>query len=212
MYYTQQKLLRLTHKVEQQKPKTIDGYDYKFPVPPKLISDYREAISAHSMRYLPIVHSFHAIYGEPPFNYSKFLDFLRDRMGFTVTIYGFSKDSILEMGLDVTHETKGTWCWDNEEKSEFSVWVNTDYPTSAQNVTIIHEAMHALQDYDYAFHDILKEYPLPIQLRIAERIAEKTAIAVVLPNVMLEADKRHGLRPHQIALKYGVSLQMAGYA
>ncbi len=212
MYYTQQRTLKLSHKVERYKPQSIDNHDYKFTIPRQHIEDYKEAISTLTFHNQPIVNAFHSEYGEPPFTHIDFLEFLKVRFGLECTVYAFSQNNFEELDIGLTSETKGTWCWNNEEKSEFSVWVNTEYPTSTQNVTIIHEAIHAIQDFDYNFHEILRRYPIPIQVRIAERIAEKTAIAVVLPNIMLENDKRKGLRSHQVALKYNVSLQMAGYA
>lgn len=211
MFFIPQRILDLSQTTETYDPKNIDGYNYKFQIPENLLGDYQEAISTHWQRYMPFVERFHELYPEPPFNYKKFLDFAKNHIGITCTVHTFNKDSLELAGIDLTTETRGTWHWNDAEKSDISIWVNTDFPQHTYSATIIHEVIHAIQDFDYAFHEILRTYPIPLQLRIAERIAEKTAISILLPPKLLEQDRRNQLRPHQVALKYGVSLQMAGY-
>lgn len=212
MFYIPTKILKLDQKIEPYSPEKVGNYNYKFGISPSHRPEYQEAISTHRLHYQEIVNAFHGKYGFPPFTYHNFLEFLKEDCGLKCQVNSFDKSNAVDYGIEAVHMPKGFWQWDNEEKSEFSVWVNTDYPPNTQNVSVIHEAIHALQDFDYGFHEILTRYSLPIRVRIAERVAELTAIAVVLPVVMLEDDKKSRLTPHQIAMKYEVSLQMAGYA
>jgi len=211
MYFSQQKALQISRKTEMYNPQEIEGFTYNFSIPPKHRGDYQEAIAKYAHMYNPIVEIFHACYPNPPFSYKKFLEFLRDSIGITATVIGFNESNMHTKGLELTSSTKGTWHWNNEEKSEISIFLNTDFSTQTHNSTVIHEAIHAIQDFDHNFHEILGSYPIPVQLRIAERIAEKTAISILLPPSMVDEDKQQGLNPYQVALKYEVSTQMASY-
>jgi hypothetical protein len=191
-------------KEEVIEPTCIDGYNYKRRIDPEHLEDYKKGVYELTKHFDELLADFLGTNINPPFSSDDFIDYVESRYGFKVDVYGFDRRH---------HETaKGLFQWQSFEKTELGIWVNVDFPAETQQTTVIHEAIHALQDYDPCFHEKLSKFPESIQLRLAERVAEKTAINIRLPKEMVEKDKMQGLNIFAIACKYGVSLEMASYA
>jgi Zn-dependent peptidase ImmA (M78 family) len=120
---------------------------------------------------------------------------MKDFMGFEITVTHFVNP--------VDYVVAGIWYWDNGEKKSFTIFINPLAPDT--NITIAHECVHALQDLDIDFQQELQNYPIPLQLRIADRVAEMSAIQIFMPREKVACDRLAGLSVYDIALKYGVS-------
>jgi Zn-dependent peptidase ImmA (M78 family) len=199
------KNLKLQNKVESYSPTVRDGYNYNFEIAEEYIPDYRLAVAALGRHYQWLVDAFHTKYPNPPFRWEDFLDFMKDEIGIEVTVK-CNKDG----GPDFAFA--GTWKWDDQKKKAITIYVNSKHPESKRKVSIIHECIHAIQDLDQEFKEELDTYPHSIIVRIADRVAEKTAISVVLPDRLATAEKLNGLNAYQIACKYDVSAELASYA
>lgn len=201
MFYSNQNKMVLPSKVQQFELTVIDGYSYNFNIPEDSRTFYFKAIADLKDRYSFIVQEFHELHPEPPYVYQDFLHFVADRIGVNTTVKGFENPTIWK--------TSGTWGWNNEERSQATIRVNIQEPCARQNMTIIHETIHILQDLDLDFQEQLGLVPANTRLRITERVAELTAVQVVMPSEKVQEDKNRGLNTSEIAQKYGVSYTMA---
>lgn len=198
------KNLKLFDKYRAFNPCTKDGYNYNSRIPDEYSKHYQEAIARFSHQYDFIAESFHKTFPEPPFTWEDFLVYMKKDMGLSI--------STLLLDGKKYPRLAGTWCWKNSEKSEFLVFLNDQHPWQKQKVTAMHESIHAIQDFDQEFKVELSTYPLSIQSHIADRIAEKAAIEILLPRAYVAEDKACGLTSSDIAQKYDISQTMAKYA
>lgn len=197
------KKLELERRVELYKPSCKDGYYYNHDIPSEFQLDYQKAIVQYAKRYDFIAQGFHLLYGNPAYKWQDFLQYMKETMGFGITISCFENPT--------GYEIAGTWYWDDATKKNFTIHVNASDPYQRQKMTIAHECMHALQDFDFGFQEELRKYPISLQLRIAERVAEKAAIEVFMPREQVACDRLAGLNVYEIALKYDVSKAVASY-
>lgn len=161
--------------------------------------DPEEVIMRYAQRYDLIFSGFHVLYGKPIYSWKDFLRFMKENMGLGVTVMHFE---------NLTDNTiAGTWYWDCVEKKSFTIRLNP-FARDA-NITIGHECVHAIQDIDPDFKQELQSYPIPLQMRIADRVAEMVAIQIFRPREKVACDKLAGLSIYEIALKYGVSEEIA---
>lgn len=196
-------MLDLPTKCQSYKPSIKNGYRYKFDIPDEYLPNYMQAIAHFHKRYDFLACAHHRRFPEPPYKWQDFLTVMKDEIGLDVTIMCFEN-------LTDT-KVSGTWEWDSKAKKALTVYVNAKDPEHKQKMTIVHECVHAVQDFDEEFKIELFNYPIPIRLRIADRIAEKAAVQILLPREMVRQDKRGNMSVFQIAVKYNVSAQMASY-
>ena len=199
--YTQTRIA-LPKKAELYQPKTVNGFSYKKAIPKEYSREYQKAICVHGTYYFRFVQEFHRRNPNPPYSFIDFLDFLQDTIGLTATVKPF------EYTPEIS--TFGTWEWDDKERTSFSIFVSPNLHHYKLKTTIIHEAIHPIQDFDYYFQDILESYSYPLRVYLADRIAEKTMVEVLLPTYQVEQDVKT-LNVLQIANKYNVSAEMASY-
>jgi hypothetical protein len=182
-------------------PRQINGYTFNSPILEVHLDDYKKAINLLGQKYNFIAETFHSIYPEPPYTIQGFLDFMKSYIGLGVTVTSFDGTDFPRFG--------GTWYWDDDQKKDLIIWVNSSHSKEKQKMTVIHECVHAIQDFDREFIEELSTYPLAIQCRIADRIAEKAAVEILLPRKLVSQDKLAGAGPDSIAAKYQVSRAMA---
>lgn len=204
MYYTKVNGDTSPPKIQPHKPTQKGKYKYNVDIPDQYLPDYKNAIVKFAHHYDFIGDSFHSRFPNPPFSWKDFLTFMKDEIGIKVRIMCFENPTDLRLS--------GTWEWDNPEKSSITIYVDGNHSPQRQKVTIIHECIHAIQDFDEEFKIELQAYPLAIQMRIADRVAEKAAIEILMPRKMIEQDKREKMSLWQMLLKYQVSGEMIGYA
>ena len=196
--------ITLSDKAQVDKLSSHNIYNYKTPIPTEYLPGYIKSIAKFSKNYDFLAEDFHSIYRRPPYNWEDFLYFVDRNIGFGVTVKFFENRT--------DKKISGAWHWDNKEMTSFTIYVNQSEPPKRQKMTIIHECIHAIQDFDNEFKEMLAIYPVQIQRRIADRIAEKAAAQIILPREDVILDQIiDGLNPYQIAIKYDVSLQMASF-
>ncbi|GEM_PF-6425396 len=194
--------LETNTKTEFHKLLPEDGSHSNSCFSPQHTLDSEEVIARYAKYYNLIFDGFHVLYGEPIYSWQDFLRFMKDVIGFEITIVHFENpmDSMIA----------GTWKWDDVEKKSFIILLNS--ATRDANITIGHECVHAIQDIDEDFKQEVENYPLPLRMRIADRVAEMVAIQIFRPREKVVMDRAAGLSVYEIALKYGVSESIASFS
>lgn len=178
----------------------VDEYTYDSKIPEEFQHRYNLAIFEHGLFYQDLSDLFHQLYPNPPYSAKHFIDLLKNQFGFSVTVRCFT--NIQEIDL------KGRWKWDDDSMRNFTVWVNDALPDSAKKLTIIHECLHAVQDIDPNFLTMLGNQPEPLRRSIADRIAEKCAVEIVMPYAEYQQCRRKGWKPAKIADVYCASMSL----
>ena len=183
------------------KPLSDDGSHSNPCIFPQRKLSSEEVIASYVKRYDLIFDGFHVFYGEPVYTWQDFLRYMKEVIGFGITIMHFENPA--------DYMIAGTWYWDSVEKKSFTIRLN---PTAKDaNITIGHECVHAIQDIDPDFKQELQNYPIPLQMRIADRVAEMVAIQIFRPREKVACDRLAGLSVYEIALKYGISEAIAAH-
>jgi hypothetical protein len=187
-------------QVALKKRSFVNGYSYNSRVPEELQGEYIKVISENGLFYQELCDLFHRFYPTPPYSENDFMDFIKTHMGLSCEAVGFTNTQQVDL--------RGKWHWDNKDRRSFTVWVNDGLPDSAKKVTIIHECFHVIQDVDPIFLDMLGRQHGLLQRNIADRIAEKCAVEMVLPRAEYERCMRKGMTSAQIADSYAVSMAL----
>jgi len=187
-------------KIALKNPAVVNGYTYNSKVPDELQGDYNRAIFEHGLFYQDLSDLFHQTYPNPPYSMEHFTDMLKSHFGFSTTIICFTN-------LQNT-DLKGRWKWDDESMRNFTIWVNNNLPDTVRKTTVIHECLHAVQDVDPKFLTMLGAQHVLLRRPLADRIAQKCAVEMVLPRAEYERCMRKGMTSAQIADSYAVSMAL----
>ncbi len=187
-------------QVSLYKPTVVNGYCYNTKVPDELQPEYNRAIYDNGSFYLNLCNLFHKNYPLPPYSHRHFIDFLKNEFGISTTIIGFENRT--------TTDLRGTWSWDGQDRKAITIKVNAVLKDHVQNIPIVHECLHAIQDLDEEFKILIGGFHPLLQRMIVERITQKTAIEVVLPNAEMKRCKHMKMTNAQIADRYCVSMDV----
>lgn len=179
-------------------PRVIHGYCYNHDVPDKHLDEYKKVIREQGAFYQEATDLFHQLYPQPPYSAENFRRFLKDYWGISTTICCFTNPTDLDI--------RGAWEWDDELRNSVTIRIEDTLPDVQKKLTIIHECFHVIQDLDPSFLAMVESCHPNIRLRIAERIAEKSAVEAVLPEKDHNRCRREGKTRSQIADMYVVSL------
>ena len=183
-----------------KQPRTLNGYCYHFNVPDEHREEYKRTIYTHGTFYKEACEVFHQIYPQPPYSADHFVRFLKDYWGISTTVCYFTNPTELDV--------KGTWNWDDDRKDSVTIRIESTMSTAQKKLTIIHECFHVIQDIDPSFLAMIEGCHPDIRLRVAERIAEKSAVEAVLPRHEYARCKRDLKTNSQIADIYRVSMTL----
>ncbi len=188
----------LLTQFELKQPKKVKGYCYHFNVPEEHLKEYKQTIYNHGTFYKEACDLFHSLYPQAPYSASHFLEFLKNCWGISATIRPFTNRTELDL--------KGTWEWDDDLKDSVTIRIENTMTEAQKKLTIIHECFHVIEDLDPSFLAMIEGCHPDIRLRVAERIAEKSAVEAVLPQHEYEHYRREHKTRSEIADKYRVSM------
>lgn len=195
--------VNLKEKTQKHNPSNLNGYKFNSALTAEQVDIYKYWIWKLRPHYSLLINEFHMYAGNPPYTHIDFLDFIDQEFGISSSIIGYDPEEDFPVS--------GTWFWTGIP-NDFVVYLNMSHPEVRRNVTVLHEAFHVIQDWDEEFKCMINEIPEDMQLKIVERIAELSAIETVIPAHLIIKDKRDNLSPYAVAIKYGISVQMATIA
>lgn len=198
--HTKVKITRLT----ANKPKQINGFNYKSAPPDEHLQAYKLAIANHKFHFQELSDLFHQLYPFPPYTANNFLDFLKNYLGISTTVIEFENKT--------TTDIKGAWFWENDNRDSIVIKIASHLTYAEKKLCILHEAFHAIQDLDPSFIAIMQTIPMPIRRMVADRIAELSAIETVLPRTKFEKYKyRKNMSNSEIMELFQVSNSLVRY-
>ncbi len=205
MYSTQIKIpndqkIKL-NQIAYKQVRIINGYCYDFNVPNRFLSEYTKAIYIHGSFYKEVSDLFHGLYPNNPYSDIHFRKFLKDYWGISTTIICFTNTT--------DKDVKGAWEWDDEiRKDSVIIRVEDTLSRDEKTLTIIHECFHIIQDIDQSFLAMVQSWHPDIRFKIADQIAEKSAIETILPWDEYDRLRRDGKRNPEIADLFSISIDI----